>query len=145
MERKRTSSQRTAVVTDTKQDTPSKTLKLSLSAASKLKPNTFLFDAHPHENQTAAILAILIQVAENDISVYCSESVKALNHISLLWKSFIDNEPICMVLLRILRQLVVKCTILESCVKQMLLHFITNSKCGCACQDLVCVILEYIE
>ena len=130
MERKRTSSQRSTIVTDTKveqQDTASKTLKLSLSTASKLKSNTFLFDAHPNENQ-AMVLSTLVRVTENDISIYCSEPVKALDHIYVLWKSFISSEPICMVLLRILCQLVVKCTALEDCVKDMLLHFITNSK-----------------
>lgn len=130
MERKRTSSQRSAIVTDTKveqQSTPSKTLKLSLSNVSKLKSNTFLFDAHPNENQ-ATVLSTLIRVTEDDISVYCSDSVKALNHINVLWKSFITSEPVCMVLLRIFRQLVVKCTVLEECVKDMLLHFISNSK-----------------
>lgn len=130
MERKRASSQRSVVVADTKaeqQDTPSKTLKLSLSTVSKLKSNTFLFDAHPHENQ-ATVLSTLIRVTEDDISVYCSEPVKALNHINVLWKSFISSEPVCMVLLRIVRQLVVKCTVLEKCVKDMLLHFISNSK-----------------
>ena len=130
MERKRTSSQRATIVTDTveqQDNTPLKTLKLSLSTALRLKPNTFLFDAHPQENQ-ATVLTKLIQVTENDISVYCSESVKALNHINLLWKNFINSEPVCMVLLRIFRQLVVKCTVLEVCVKEMLLHFITNSK-----------------
>ena len=130
MERKRTSSQRNTIVTDTnveQQDTVSKTLKLSLSAVPKLKSNTFLFEAHPNENE-ATVLSTLIRVTENDISVYCSEPVKALDHINALWKSFISSEPICMVLLRILCQLVVKCTVLEECVKEMLLHFITNSK-----------------
>ena len=130
MERKRTSSQRSTIGTDTKveqQDTASKTLKLSLHTVSKLKSSTFLFDAHPNENQ-ATVLSTLIRVAENDISVYCSEPVKALDHINVLWKSFISSEPICMVLLRIVGQLVVKCTVLEDCVKEMLLYFITNSK-----------------
>lgn len=128
MERKRTSSQRSTIVTDTEQhDTVSKTLKLSLPTVSKLKSPTFLFDAHPNENE-ATVLSTLIRVTENDISVYCSESVKAFDHINALWKSFISSEPICIVLVRILCQLVVKCTVLEECVKEMLLHFITNSK-----------------
>ena len=130
MERKRTSSQRSTIVTDTKveeQDTASKTLKLSLSAVSKLKVNTFLFEAHPNENE-ATVLSTLIRVAENDISVYCNEPLKAFDHINVLWKSFTSSEPICTVLLRILCQLAVKCTTLEECVKEMLLHFITNSK-----------------
>lgn len=129
MERKRTSSQRSTVVTDSKveqQDTPSKTLKLTLSGASKLKSNLVLFDAHPNENQ-ATVLAILVGVTEDNVSVYCSEPAKALNHINLLWKSFINSEPVCMVLMRIFHWLVVKCTVLEECVKDMLLHFISNS------------------
>ena len=131
MERKRANSQRSATVTDTKveqQDTPSKVVKLSLSGVSKLKSNAILFDAHPHENQ-ATVLPILIRVTENDISVYSSEPVKALNHINLLWKSFVNSEPVCMVLLRIFQQIVVTCPVLESCVKDMLLHFISNGKC----------------
>ena len=130
MERKRTSSQRSTIVTDRKaeqQDTASKTLKLSLSTDSKLKSNTFLFDAHPHDNQEK-IISILIRVTENDISEYCSEAVKALEHINALWKSFISCEAICVLLVRILCQIMVKCSILEDCVKDMLLHFITNSK-----------------
>ena len=130
MERKRTSSQRSTIVTDRKaeqQDTASKTLKLSLSTDSKLKSNTILFDAHPHDNQEK-IISILIRVTENDISEYCSEPVKALEHINALWKSFISCEAICVLLVRILCQIMVKCSILEDCVKDMLLHFITNSK-----------------
>lgn len=130
MERKRTSSQRSAIITDTKveqHETSSKVLKLSLSNISRIKPNTILFDVQPHDNQ-ATVLATLIRVTENDISVYCSEPVKAFDHINLLWKSFINSEPICMVLLRIFRQLVVRCTVLEDCVKEMLLHFVSNSK-----------------
>ena len=130
MERKRAISERSTVVTDTnveQQDTPSKTLKLSLSSVLKLKPNTFLFDAHPHENQ-AVVLATLVRVTEDNISVYCSEPMKALNHINLLWKSFVNSQPVCMVLMRIFHWLVVKCMVLEECVKDMLIHFISNSK-----------------
>lgn len=131
MERKRTSSQRSTIVTDTKveqQNTSSKTLKLSLlSSASKLKPNTFLFDAHPDDNQEA-VLYTLIKVTENDVSVYCSELVKSLNHINILWKSFINYEPVCMLLVRILRQIVLNCTMIEDSVKEILLHFMNSSK-----------------
>ena len=138
MERKRTSSQRSTIVTDTKaeqQDTASKVLKLSLSADSKLKSNTFLFDAHPHDNQET-VLSILIRVTENNISGYCSEPVKALEQINVLWKSFISCEAICMLLARILCQIVVKCVILEDCVMNMLLHFITSSKNVLCCSSL---------
>ena len=130
MERKRTANQRSTVVTDTnveQQDTPSKTLKLSLSSVSKLKPDTFLFDAHPHDNQ-AVVLSTLVRVMEDNISVYCSEPMKALNHINQLWKSFVNSEPVCLVLMRIFHWLVVKSTVMEECVKDMLIHFINNSK-----------------
>jgi len=130
MDRKRTNSQRSTIVTDTKveqQDTSSKILKLSLSNVSKLKSNTILFDAHPHENEET-VLSILLRVKENDISIYYSDSLKAFNHINLLWKSFTNSEPICIVLLRIFHHLIVKCPVLEDCVKEMLFHFINNSK-----------------
>ena len=131
MDRKRTSSQRSAVVTDVKSidDHVSKTLKLSLSDPSGgHKPELFLFDAQP-QGSAEVTLSTLLRVTEHNVHYYSSEPEKALNHISILWKSFSDNEPIPLVLLRIFRQIVLSGPSLDGCVKNMLLHFVDNSEC----------------
>jgi len=131
MDRKRTSSQRSTVVADVKSsdDHISKTLKLSLSDPSGgHKTELFLFDAQP-EGSLEVTLSTLLHITEHNVHHYCSEPEKALNHINLLWKSFSDNEPISLVLLRIFRQIVLSIPSPSDSFRNMLLHFVDNSEC----------------
>jgi len=137
MDRKRTSSQRSTIVTDVKSsdDHTPKTLKLSLSGTHKAE--LFLFDAQPEGNLEVTI-STLLHVTEHNVHNYSSEPEKALNHINLLWKSFSDNEPISLVLLRIFRQIVLSIPSLSDSVRNMLQHFVDNGEFD------VCAILECV-
>jgi len=118
-------------VTDVKSsdDHVSKTLKLSLADPSGWhKPELFLFDAQP-QTSSEETLSTLLRVTQHNVHCYSSEPAKALNHVNLLWKSFSDSEPICLVLLRVFRQIVMLTTSLDDQVKDMLLHFVDNSEC----------------